>query len=247
MRRHQRQIHAVGHHAGDLPLPAVGRHPAHQQRGHRHQRIRFPGDPPVARPGHLTGLEIAEDVRAMHGQRQRHMKPFRHDAPGMAVAREHVRMHDVKGLLPVQPYRDRERGKRQVPPADQPLAGVAQRQRAGIVDGNAVHLGLLRRAARDLGLRRAQHVHHRRHAHARDDHDLVPARAQRPGLLVHIKAIGRIVRLPVNHHQDAERPVFLLHADASLHSAPYSAIHFAATIGQAYPRARRTQRALRSA
>ena len=149
----------------------------------------------------------------------------------MAVAGQHVRMHDVKGFFPVQPFGDRQRGPGQQPAAYILFARIAQRQAARIVHLDAVHNGLLGRPRVHLRQRGAQLLHHRQNAHHGNDHDLMPPRFQRLGLLVHIEAVRRVVRLPVNHHQNAQ--FLFLHSDTPSPHASYRSFHVFATSGQA--------------
>ena len=140
----------------------------------------------------------------MHGQRKGNAQRLCDQHARVSVARKHVRMHDIKGFFLVQPLCNRQRRSSQQPAAEVLFALVAQRQAARIIDLGAVDHSVLRRSRVNLVELRAKPFHHRQHAHAGDDHNLVAARHQRLRLLVHIEAIGRIVRLPVDHHQNAK-------------------------------------------
>ena len=120
----------------------------------------------------------------------------------MSVTREHVRMNDVKRLFPMECFGNRQRGAIEQPAAYRLFACVAQRQAAREIHGNTVDYILLGRPPIRFGKRRTELLHHRRHADAGDDRHIVSLCAQSLRLLMNIEAIRRMIRLPMNHHQD---------------------------------------------
>ena len=145
-----------------------------------------------------------EDVRAVHGQRQRQTQRPGDEQPRVSVARKHVRVDNVKGLFPVQALCRRQRRHRKQPSAQQLFARVAQRQMPRIIDLHALDDIRLRRARGDRRLPRPKFFHQRHHAHGGYHHDLMAAGHERLRLLMDIKAIGGIVRLTVDHHQNTK-------------------------------------------
>ena len=199
--RHQREIHAILHDAADPPLPAIRRDARKQQARHRHQRIDAPRGFDIALPRRLAGDEVVKHVRPVHGQRHGQAERPPQQPPRVPLSGEHVRVKEIKRLLCVQRFGNRQRRAVHRPSAEPSFARVAQRQAARKIHGNAVDDRFLRRSPVRLIQRGAERLHHRHRADAGDHRHVMPLCPQRLRLLMHIKAIRRIIRQPVNHHQ----------------------------------------------
>ena len=200
--RHKRKIYAVLHNAADLSLPAIRRDAREQQARNRHQRIDVLRGFDVALPRRLAGNEVVEYIRSMHRQRDGHAQRPPQQPPRVPLSGEHVRVNDIKRLFIVQFSGNRQRRAIHRIAAQQLFARIAQRQAARKIHGNAVDDVRFRRPLVRLGQRGAKPFHHRHRAYTGDDRHVMPLFPQSFRLLVHIKAVWRIIRQAMNHHQN---------------------------------------------